>query len=250
MRPKIGISMALDSSLDEPWVPATRLWYVNDEPAQAVEQSGGLPVPIPFLSESGLLNEFLDGLDGVFITGGIRSLAPALASRQSFPDLQEQNPSRYAYDTLLIRRALERQLPILGICRGMQMLNEVTGGTMLRQVPNPEYHRTPTEGPEQRHAISVVPTTTLAQRLPAATSWVNSYHVQSVQTTGTDMRICAMAEDGIVEAIESRDGSFVLGLQFHPEKMMDHEVGQSIFAAFIRAAAGFRSCQDKLESAL
>lgn len=159
-------------------------------------------------------------LDGVILSGG-GDVMPLAYGQEPHPASLLQDPQRDRIETAIIRSAMERGIPILGICRGIQILNVALGGTLIQdipsQVPNACQHYGRVEWTTGMHTIDIVPGSMLAGMIGQTTITVNSFHHQSVAEVGRGLRICARARDGVVEAVESDDGRPILALQCHPE---------------------------------
>ncbi|MFN3286548.1 MAG: gamma-glutamyl-gamma-aminobutyrate hydrolase family protein [bacterium] len=236
-RPVIGVTVHTRTLPGRPPVVS-----INPPAARAIEaivDAGGLPVPLPPLQEA--LPELLERLDGVLLTGGGGRLPPgAFATGRPGPTLESLNRERYAFERELIVTAVRRGTPILGICRGMQMINETLGGTLLRNIATDvpdalqHYQRRPSWRPA--HAISIAPDSRLAALIGRTQDEVNSLHRQAVRTPGRGLRITGVAPDGVAEAVEAESG-FVLGVQFHPEMMVNRDPRwRRIFQALVTAA--------------
>ncbi|MEW6425865.1 MAG: gamma-glutamyl-gamma-aminobutyrate hydrolase family protein [Bacillota bacterium] len=240
MLPVIGITVAFETAPENSLVPGADLYYTNREYARAVELAGAVPVMLPKVAGEGILQGLLDSIDGLVVTGGARPVPGDLLARPVLPGLKEQNPARYAYDYRLIAEALRRDMPVLGICRGHQMINEVTGGSLLLRIPEPHPHRQTGAPGTPAHAVEIEPDTLVHRIVGRRRLPVNSLHLQAVERAGPGMVVAARAEDGVVEAIESKNHSFVLGVQFHPEKMTADPVYLNFFQVLAEAAS---SCQ-------
>lgn len=232
-KPVIGITVSFDSEDEQGLIPGKALQYVSAHFSRAVDYYGGWPVLIPPAGK-GCLQGIVDLLDGIIVTGGMRSLSPESYEKDFLPGLEEQNPARYSYDSFLIREALERNVPLLGICRGHQMLNEVTGGTTYLKLKEAGRHRKE-NGDPAFHYASAGQGTLLEKAAGPGRILVNSYHAQAVDAVGPGIIISGRAEDGSVEAIESTGHAFAVGLQFHPELMPAAGPAHKIFGLFCKA---------------
>ncbi|MEW6524042.1 MAG: gamma-glutamyl-gamma-aminobutyrate hydrolase family protein [Bacillota bacterium] len=234
MLPIIGISCCIDHegllALSSP----RRLYYVPRDYAEAVERAGGLPVMVPFVDGAGVLEEVLRIVDGLVMTGGGR--LPDFDG--PLPGLRQQHPERYQQDARLIRGALELGMPLLGICRGHQMINEVLGGTLALQVAG--HDQAPLLACRPFHRIRVEAASRLERLAGAGELDVNSLHRQAVTRPGRGLRAVAWGPDDAIEAVEGDGDQFVLGLQFHPELMPGEPFSQRIWQGFCRAARDYR----------
>jgi len=192
--------------------------------ARAVYEAGGLPVVLPVLN--GAVMELLDRVRGMILTGGGR-LPPGIEAAVHAATLESINPARYAFERALVLAALPRDLPLLGICRGMQMINESLGGTLIANIavdlPHalPHYQRQP--GWVPTHDLVVEPDSLAAEIAGGPRARVNSFHRQAVAAPGDGLRVTARAEDGVVEVVEGTRQRFLLGVQFHPERLVGRD---------------------------
>ena len=180
----------------------------------------------------------LKGFDGLLITGG-RDIDPKRYGEERAPETQEPNPWRDRMEIGLLGEALDRDLPILAICRGLQLLNVYHGGTLIQHLAG-DPHRIlprPADPSKPMHEVSVAPDTKLAAVLGAGRHAVNSRHHQAVDKLGTNLRISARSvKDGIVEGLERPDKEFAVGVQWHPEDQVRADETQlKLFRAFAEA---------------
>jgi putative glutamine amidotransferase len=205
----------------------------------AIEQAGGSPILIPS-SASNLTNvdRLLDAIDGLLLPGG-SDVDSDLYDQK--PHEQNDQPLRIRdeLEIALARRAVERGMPVYGVCRGMQVLNVALGGTLEQHLAD-RLDMTPHRdvvGTYVAHDILPVPGTRLADTLGTNGVSVASHHHQAVDLVGRGLIPSAWASDGVVEAVEMPGDQFILGVQWHPEQDLLGG-GQQLFEAFVRAAAG------------
>jgi len=236
IKPLIGVTL----DAEQPGGYSKYPWYaLRANYTQALEAAGGLPVALPH--DPGLAAHFLDRIDALVVTGGAFDVDPTLygdADRHATVTLKEQ---RTAAELALVRGALARDMPVLGICGGEQLLAVVLGGTLLQHIPDsiPEAleHEQPNPRDQPGHTIQLVPGTLLHRITGADTMRVNSAHHQAVRAPGKFAMVNATAPDGVIEGIEDPRYGFCLGVQWHPEFLID-PADAKIFSAFVQAAGG------------
>jgi gamma-glutamyl-gamma-aminobutyrate hydrolase PuuD len=190
-----------------------------------------LPPAAPEVAEA-----VLDGLDGLLLAGGA-DVAPERYGAPRDPHTGPARPDRDEWELALARAALTRDLPVLAVCRGMQVLNVALGGDLVQHLPDlvgSDLH-CPTVGAHGRHDVEVAPESRLALIIGTGAE-IATYHHQAVHRLGSGLTPVAWASDGVVEAVELDGRSWVLGVQWHPEA----HAGDELFAAFVRAAAAHR----------
>ena len=234
-RPRIGIT--LDSEPAGGW--SKMPWYaLRQNYCGAVAAAGGLPLPLPH--EPDLAAAYLDGIDGLLVTGGAFDVDPALFGDATKHATVKTKDRRTAFEYAMVKGALERDMPILGICGGEQLLNVVLGGTLHQHVPdvfpNGLAHEQPNPRTEPGHDVEIVPGTLLHRTVAATRMSVNSAHHQAVKDVGPGVVVNAKAPDGVVEGIEHSGKRFCLGVEWHPEYSIDPG-DDRIFAAFVKASA-------------
>jgi putative glutamine amidotransferase len=203
-----------------------------------VQAAGGLALmlpPDPRAQDDP--DEWLDLLDGLILAGGA-DVDPAAYGADRHPATVHTNPERDAFEIALAQGAIARDLPFLGICRGMQVLNVALGGDLIQHLPDEvgsELHR-PMVGAHGRHHVELAPECRLAE-IVGPRAEIATYHHQGVRTLGKGLTACGWADDGIVEAVELADRTWVLGVQWHPEAYEGH----ALFAAFVAACAEGRT---------
>ena len=216
----------------------------NQAYVRAIERAGGAPLLIPPLEDGASMAAIRDRLDGLLLTGG-GDVDPRLYGEEPLPECGAPEPERDEAEIALTRWAIEGSVPVLGVCRGMQVLNIVRGGTLFQdlgtQRPSAARHDHTDQPRSVRvHEISFHPASRLAEMLGNPRQHVNSLHHQAVNRPGVGLEIVAWSEDGIAEALELADHPFALAVQYHPEELAVHaddEGSRRLFAAFVRACA-------------
>ncbi|MDQ1301239.1 MAG: putative glutamine amidotransferase [Chloroflexota bacterium] len=238
--PLIGIPAA---SLDPAPNPGARYFQFSGNYPAALAASGALPVIIPLGLPEDLLRELFERLDGLLLAGGV-DVAPEEYGETPHPKLGNVDRARDVTELTVARWALAADLPILGICRGIQTLNVAAGGSLYQdlaaQFPNASCHTfTPRESPWERptHHVDVAAGSRLAAILGTERLAVNSFHHQAVKQPAPGFIPTARADDGVVEGVEDPARRFVVGVQWHPEGMFQTDpLARQLFAAFVEAA--------------
>ena len=232
-RPVIGVT--LDSEL--PGGYSKYPWYaLRQNYAEAVAAAGGLPVAVAH--DPALAMDYLDHVQALIVTGGAFDVDPALygdGARHATVTLKE---NRTEAELALLRGALARNLPVLGICGGQQLLAVALGGTLIQHIPDSIEaaleHEQPNPRHEAGHDVSVVPNTLLSRIVGAGSMRVNSAHHQAVRDPGPYAVVNATAPDTVIEGVEDPRYRFCLGVQWHPEFFTDPG-DRRIFDALIAA---------------
>lgn len=215
--------------------------YVNSAYLHAVQQAGGVPVALPPQLSSASMRQLAGDLHGLLLTGG-GDMDPALFGEAPHATLYDVAPSRDTLETSVLHVALDRGLPVLAVCRGLQVLNVALGGSLHQDVGTDPGTQTPHSQKEPRdqptHKVKLTPGCRLAATLGTDELEVNSMHHQAVKRLGRGLTAVAWAPDQIVEGAEIDDASrFVLGVQWHPEELVGHsEPARRLFAALVAAA--------------
>ncbi|MGH7115709.1 MAG: gamma-glutamyl-gamma-aminobutyrate hydrolase family protein [Stellaceae bacterium] len=215
-------------------------WYaIRENYCSAVRHAGGLPILLPHDPDAA--PDYLDRIDGLIVTGGGFDIDPVLFGAATRHPSVTTKDRRTAFELAAARGALARDMPVLGICGGQQLLNVALGGTLIQHIPDevPDClpHRQPNPRDEPGHDVRVIAGTILRRIAGAETLAVNSAHHQAVKAAGPGVVIDAVAGDGVVEGIEDPHRRFCLGVQWHPE----FEIGEAdrrIFRALVEAARG------------
>jgi putative glutamine amidotransferase len=213
-------------------------WYaIRENYCNAVRHAGGLPILLPHDPEASA--DYVSRIDGLIITGGGFDVDPALFGAETRHSTVKTKDRRTAFELAATRIALGRDMPVLGICGGQQLLNVALGGTLIQhipdEVPGALPHRQPNPRDEPGHDVRVITGTVLHRIARTEQLAVNSAHHQAVKAAGPGVVIDAVAEDGVVEGIEDPRRRFCLGVQWHPEFEIN-EADRRIFRAFVEAA--------------
>ena len=219
-------------------------WGVWSEPADllpatyadGVRRAGCVPILLP-AGEPGFATDALDAVHGLLVAGG-PDVDPALYRAERAAATGPPRPERDAWELALVHAALARDLPVLAVCRGMQVLNVALGGGLRQHLPDDvgtNLH-CPTVGSHGRHAVLLAPGSRLHAVLGDRAE-VATYHHQAVDQLGAGLVATGWADDGIVEGVELPDRRWVLGVQWHPEAF----AGEPLFAAFSAACLAYRS---------
>jgi putative glutamine amidotransferase len=234
-RPLIGLT--LDAEPPGGW--SKYPWYaIRQNYFDAVTAYGGLPVALPH--EAGLAADYLDRLDALIVTGGAFDVDPALygdSTRHATVALKE---NRTAAELSFLQGALARDMPVLGICGGQQLLAVALGGTLIQHIPDAIRGALPHEQSTSHdlpgHEVEILPGTLLHRLVGRRNMQVNTSHHQAVKDAGRSA-VNALAPDGVIEGVEDASRRFCLGVQWHPEYLVD--AGDvAIFKALIAAAHG------------
>lgn len=211
-------------------------FMIEEQYARSISKAGGIPVLIPSISgDSHLIKDTAARIDGLMLPGS-RDMDPGYYNEEPHPKLRPMSLERTETEFKVLRAAAEREIPVLGICGGMQLINVFFGGSLYQDI----YSYIPEAMPHEKGAIHdiAVENETLLREIAGTKSFSSkSYHHQSVKEVGKGLRVSASAPDGIVECIESSGSPIVLGVQWHPE-LEDTEISRRIFKYFIDRCAG------------
>lgn len=240
-RPLIGVPTGREKSQRFFGLP---LYIMNQSYLRALEMLGALPVMIPLQMSDATLRGIFERLDGLLLPGG-EDVDPSRYGDERHPQLGPTDRERDRTELMLTRWALDAGMPLLGVCRGVQVMNVTCGGTLYQDIhsqrPDLEKHDFfPPKFERFRicHQISVPHDSLLARSL-GKTHEVNSMHHQGIAKVGRGLRPVAVAEDGLIEALEAPQLPFFLGVQWHPEELAKtDQLSSSLFYSFVRAAAG------------
>ena len=235
-RPVIGVTL----DAEEPGGYSKLPWYaLRKNYFSALAEAGALPIALPHHPE--LAETYLDEIDGLLITGGAFDVDPSLYGGGPTHPTVTLKSGRTDFELAATRGALARDMPVLGICGGQQLLAVAFGGTLIQHIPDSVTdaleHEQPNPRHEPGHEIAIAANTLLARITGRPRMAVNSAHHQAVATAGPGAVINALAPDGVVEGVEHPGHRFALGVQWHPEYAVD-PADPLIFRAFVAACRG------------
>lgn len=235
MRPLIGVTSAMEID--------GASFTVNSDNINAIKRAGGLPIILPNLLGKEEIEQYAEKIDGLYLTGG-SDIDPILFGEEPHPNLGTVVPHRDIFERDLINKILQLNKPILGVCRGCQILNIAVGGEMYQDIYaqiDDELLQHAQQAPKEHgsHFVNVLMGSLLHRLTGQEKLQVNSRHHQANRLVIDTFQISGKASDGIIEAIESKEHPFVLGLQWHPENMAAANDQQSlkIFEGFIEACS-------------
>jgi putative glutamine amidotransferase len=238
--PRIGVTMYREDARWGVWQESADLLPAHY--SAAVLAAGGVPLLLPAGGHQlpGSVDATVTALDGLVVAGGA-DVAPERYGAARHELTGRSRPDRDSWELALIRGALERDLPVLGVCRGMQVLAVALGGTLVQHLPDVVGHQghCPTEGTFGQHLIRTAEGSVLAGLVGPAAD-VSTHHHQAVERLPAGAIATAWAEDGTVEAIElagPSEDSFIVGVQWHPEVRRPGDGGDALFAGFVSHCA-------------
>lgn len=204
-----------------------------------VVRAGGVPVVLPPVDDAEVLINMLEGIDGLVLTGGA-DYNPLWYGEQPEKELHTINPTRDLPELLLTRLAFNRQIPILGTCRGLQTMAIALGGSLVQDLKTPLKHSQDAPRTEATHSITITEDSTL-YGLYGQETFVNSFHHQAVKDCGSHLYVVATAPDGVIEAVESTEQKAIMGVQWHPEWMGDE--GLKLFEWLMQRSQEFKTAK-------
>jgi len=241
MKPLIGITAGLIVNKDHPWAPA--VYGQSYTYSDAIIHAGGVPVILPLSHDDTALQNMYERMDGILFAGG-NDLDPELYGQQPYAETKDLTPTRDIVELWYMRTALADGKPILGICRGMQLLNVVQGGTLYQHIakdmPEASNHDISNEKKSITHIahqLHVDKTSRLGHIIQSDSIGANSHHHQAINKLGESLKAVAWSEDGLTEVIEGTDAAYAIGLQPHPESLEAsiEPLWQKVFASFVEA---------------
>ena len=229
-------------------VPDRQL-FVRENYMQSVLRAGGVPVLLPQTDDPAHIAAILDSLDGVLLAGG-GDVAPERYGQTPIPACGEADPQRDAFELALISMAVARNMPVFGICRGIQILTVALGGTLIQDIetqcgiPTPVHQQQPPYS-AATHEVRFVPGSIFEHITGTSVMQVNSMHHQAIKCVGARLRVEGRSTDGIIEAVSDTVSDRIFAVQFHPEYMADHDAHAARLFDHLVALAGAYRCEKR-----
>ncbi len=238
-KPIIGITLDWE---DSPTYSVMHPWYaLRCNYSSVISEHNGIPIILPY--DFAAIDKYIELIDGLMIPGGDYDLDPSVYGEKTASHTRIIRNNRSDFETALIKAALAKNIPILGICAGEQLLAAIHGGTLLQDIkavyPDALEHEQKYLGihmSKPSHKVKILPNTLLHRIINKDEMEVNSSHHQAVKSVGSEMIISAIATDGVIEAVEMPKFPFVLGVEWHPEYLVSHD-DSLIISAFLKAAS-------------
>jgi putative glutamine amidotransferase len=234
-RPNIGITPDFSTKNDYGY------YELKVPYADAVFKAGGLPFVLPYSEDPSVADAYLDRLSGLIVTGGAFDIPPEAYGEAAREGLGVLKASRTTFETRILKAALARNIPVLGVCGGMQLLNVVLGGSLFqdirREIERSNEHEQKHDRAQPHHPVEVQDGTVLSQLIGKGQVMVNSTHHQAVKKLGEKLIASAVSPDGVIEAIEAPSYAFAVGVQWHPELMLESmPVHFGVYKTFVHRA--------------
>lgn len=229
--PKVAVGISWQEDIDQEEHGEDLMAYIN-----TVEKAGGEPVLLPLVETQDEAKAELEKVDCLIMTGG-EDVDPSYYGEEPDPNLEDVNKERDVSDMAFLQEAIDEDMPTLCTCRGMQVLNVLSGGSLIQDIPTSEQfkeqtivHRDPEEVDFTYHDLTIEEDSLLAKIVGDTTLNANSWHHQGVKEVGDNLKVTATSEDGMIEGLERTDCSYIVGVQFHPEWHV--EEGDDSFLVF------------------
>jgi putative glutamine amidotransferase len=235
--------------MERPWIGIPTRYHEKSETIgqirhylDAILWAGGLPLMIPTIDDAAIVRKYLQRVHGILLPGSPTDIDPKRYGAAPHEKLGKLYPERDSTDFAILDFVeQQKNIPLLGICFGIQSLNVYRGGSLVQDIPavigEPLIHDEDDPRPAARHMVRVAEDSLIGRLVGDSEMEVNSYHHQAVASPGRNLRPVAFANDGVIEAVEDTTGRFVLGVQWHPERGWKDDVfSKALFGRFIEEA--------------
>jgi putative glutamine amidotransferase len=239
-KPIIGITLSQAKEVpNRRWPMRKGFDYLKRDYHEAIINSGGIPALFPITKDKKLIKHYIDSIDGLLITGG-NDMDPKFFGQKPHHKAKIDPIERDTFDLTSCEYALNAGMPVLGLCRGHQVLNVVYGGTIYQNlscIPGKTLNHTdPGEAGHSFHKVKIDKKSKLYKIIKREIVEVNSSHHQVVDKIGSGLKVSAFAPDGIIEGLENPGSEFIISVQWHPESIFAREHSRKLFRAFIKSA--------------
>ena len=237
-KPLIGLTLDLEDTKSYSVFP----WYaIRKNYCSSITKFGGVPIPLTYDSKS--VKQILSIIDGVIVTGGAFDINPSYFKQKKKYSNVITKEERTRFEMIMCENAIKNNIPVLGICGGEQLLNVVYGGSLIQDInmdlETSINHEQTNPRNQTSHKVNIIQNTQLENIIRQKTIKVNSAHHQAVKEVGNGLTINALAEDGVIEGIEDKKKNFCLGIQWHPEFLIEKS-DVKIFQSFLLAAKKYK----------
>lgn len=240
-KPIIGVTPDFNAGNRKDMGGKEPTYFLRARYMRAIEEAGGIPMVLPLLPDRAAWRQVVAHVHGLLVTGSGSDLAPEFYGERQRHKFARMSRERATMELGIAKVAYRADVPMLGICGGMQSLNVALGGTLYQdiatQLKSPIDHLPSYSATKTSHSVQIAPGSLLRRIAGKARMEVNSSHHQSVKKVAPNLVLTAVAPDGVIEAIEAPDRAFILGVQWHPEFLYNQDpIQHRLFTALIRAA--------------
>lgn len=251
-KPIIGVTPDFNAGNRKDMGGKEPTYFLRARYMKAIEDAGGIPIVLPLLSNKAGWRQVVSHVHGLLVTGSGSDLAPELYGERQRHKFARMSRERATMELGIAKAAYRADVPMLGICGGMQSINVALGGTLYQdiaaQLKTPIDHLPSHSATRTSHSVQIAPGSLLRRIAGKARMDVNSSHHQSIKKVASNLAQTAVAPDGVIEAIEAPDRAFILGVQWHPEFLYERNpVERRLFTALVRAARTFADGQKRRE---
>ncbi len=239
-RPVIGISPGYaPPDPTRSFAPAGRVNFCDLNYSESIEHAGGIPLILPFTSHRDQMLRYADHVDGLVLIGGV-DIDSIRYGQELEPTEQKPVPERDDFEFTFLEMFLEREKPVLGICRGFQVLNVFFGGTLVQDIPShlgPVHHMQTPGSVSVAHQVRLEEDSLIHKILKSTLIDVNSFHHQTIGKLGNQLKAVGWSEEGLIEVFEHETHPYLLTVQWHPERMRSFPQQRQLFKHFVSTCA-------------